>query len=193
MDWNRPRKEVGQTKCMRKMTATLLILFAFAGAIPYTWSKLPRLEATALDGSRLVLPDSVGTRIALVGFAYRRDSQEELNSWLVPFRSEYMPADGFLACEVPMMGPRIPGVLRGVINGGMRRAIPRESWRWVAPFYGNIDEYSKRLGVSDRSRVQMLLLDGSGVIRWHAAGPADSTGLAGLMRAVAELAAGGGE
>jgi hypothetical protein len=157
------------------------------------WVRLPRLEATALDGSTLVLPDSAGGSIALLGFGYKRESQDDLNSWMEPFRAEYIPADGFLACEVPMMGTRIPGLLRGVINAGMRKAIPRESWRWVAPFYGNIDEYSKRLGMSDRTRVQMFLLDGSGVIRWHAAGTADSARLAGLMRAVAELAAGGGE
>ena len=178
---------------MKKLAAFLLIWAATAVAAPVIGERLPRLEAGALDGSRPVLPDSAVGNIALLGFGYKRESQDDLNSWLVPFRQEYASAEGFRAYEVPMMGTRIRGVLRGVINGGMRRAIPRESWRWVAPFYGNIDEYSKRLGVSDRSRVQMFLLDGSGVIRWHATGRADSTRLAGLMRAVAELAAGGGE
>jgi hypothetical protein len=178
---------------VKNMAIALLVLLAAAEATPMMWVRLPRLEATALDGSRLVLPDSVAANITLVGLAYQREAQDDLNSWLEPFRAEYIPADGFLACEVPMMGTRIPGLLRGVINGGMRKAIPGESWRWVAPFYGDIDAYSKRLGVTDRSRVQMLLLDGSGVIRWHAAGTADSARLAGLMRAVAELAAGGGE
>jgi len=155
--------------------------------------KLPRMAAPALDGRQLVLSDSVSGSITLVGFAYRRESQADLGSWLDPFRREFLPADGFRACEVPMMGPRIAGLLRGVINGAMRKATSRERWRWVAPFYGDVDGYSKQLGVDDRSRVQMFLLDGSGVIRWHAAGRADSTGLAGLRFAVAKLAAGGGE
>jgi|GEM_PF-1964716 len=144
-------------------------------------------------GSRLVLPDSAGGNITLVGFAYKRESQDDLSSWLLPFLQRFEPAGGFRAYEIPMMGPRIPGLLRGVINRAMRNAIPEPDRRWVAPFYGDIDAYSKRLGVSDRSRVQMFLLDGSGVIRWHASGAADSTRLAGLMRAAAELAAGGGE
>jgi hypothetical protein len=91
------------------------------------------------------------------------------------------------------MGPRIPGLLRGVINRAMRSAIAQESRRSVAPFYGDINAYSGRLGVEDRSRVQMFLLDGSGVVRWHAAGRADSNGLAELGFEVAKLAAGGGE
>jgi hypothetical protein len=178
---------------VKNIAVALFFLLDLAGSAPVMWARLPRLEATALDGSRLTLPDSVAARITLVGFGYQREAQKDIDSWFEPFRREYSSDGTFRACEVPMMGTRIPGLLRGVVNGGMRRAIPRESWRWVAPFYGNIDEYSKRLGVSDRSRVQMFLLDGSGVIRWHAAGSADSTRLAGLMRAVAELAAGGGE
>jgi hypothetical protein len=161
-----------------------------AVAAPILWLKLPRLEATALDGSRLVLPESVATNITLVGFGYQRQSQEDIDSWLQPFRREYMPAEGSRACEVPMMGPSIPGLLRGVINAAMRRATPPEERRWVAPFYGDINDYSRRLGVTDRSRVQMFLLDGSGLVRWHASGRADSTGLAGLRLEVAKLAAG---
>ena len=164
-----------------------------AVASPIMWVKLPRLEATALGGSRLVLPDSVAANITLVGFGYQRQSQDDLASWLDPFRREYASADGFRACEVPMMGPSIPGLLRGVINAAMRNATPLEDRRWVAPFYGDIDDYSKRLGVTDRRLVHILLLDGSGFIRWHAAGRADSTGLAGLRLEVAKLAAGGGE
>jgi hypothetical protein len=164
-----------------------------AFAAPIMWVKLPRLEATALDGRRLVLPDSTAANIALVGFGYQRQSQDDLASWLDPFRREYASADGFRACEVPMMGPSIPGLLRGVINAGMRKATPLQQRRWVAPFYGNIDDYSERLGVTDRSQIQVFLLDGSGVIRWQSSGRADSTGLAGLRLEVAKLAAGGGE
>lgn len=178
---------------MKNIAITLFLLLTVAVAAPIMWVKLPRLEATALDGSRLVLPDSTAANIALVGFGYERQSQDDINSWLEPFRKEYMPADGFRACEVPMMGPSIPGLLRGVINAAMRNATPLAERRWVAPFYGDIDDYSRRLGVTDRSRVQVFLLDGSGIVRWHASGRADSTGLAALRFEVAKLAAGGAE
>jgi hypothetical protein len=178
---------------MKRIVVAVLVLAALANATPTIGGRLPRLEVGALDGRRLVLPDSAGGNITLLGFGYKRESQDDLNSWLVPFRQEYPSSKGFRAYEVPMMGPRIPGLLRGVINMAMRNAIPKESRRWVAPFYGDIDDYSKRLGVEDRSRVQMFLLDGSGVVRWHAAGRADSTVFAGLKLEVAKLAAGGGE
>jgi len=178
---------------LKNIAIALFVLLAVARATSIMWVRLPRLEATALDGSRLVLPDSVAASITLVGFGYQRQSQSDIDSWLEPFRKEYLSADGFRACEVPMMSPSIPGLLRGIINGAMRKATAVAERRWVAPFYGDIDDYSSRLGVTERSRVQMFLLDGSGVVRWHAAGRADSTRLARLRLEVAKLAAGGGE
>ena len=174
---------------MKKLAGFLLIWAATSVAASVIGEKLPRLEAGTLDGHRLVLPDSAAGNIALVGFAYQRESQEDLNSWLQPFRQEYMPADGFLTCEVPMMGSRIPGLLRGVINAAMRRATPMETRRWVAPYYGDIDGYSRRLGVTDRSQVQMFLLDRNGLVRWYAAGPAVGGALEELRFEVAKLAA----
>lgn len=155
--------------------------------------RLPRLEAGTLDGRRLVLPDSAGGNIALIGYAYKRESQGDLDSWLVPFRQEYALANGFRAYEIPMMGRKIPGLLRGIINRAMRNATPKENRRWVAPYYGDKDDYSRRIGVTDRDRVQMFLLDTAGLVVWHASDRADSAGLARLRFEVARLAAGGAE
>ena len=183
------RKPV-KSEQVKYIVSLVLALAAAAVAASAIGERLPRLEAGTLDGRRLVLPDSAGGNIALLGFGYRRESQDDLNSWLVSSRQEYPLAKGFRAYEIPMMGRRIPGLLRGVIKRAMRNATAKESRRWVAPYYGDTDDYSRRLGVTDRSRVQMFLLDGSGVVRWHASGRADSAGLAGLRLEVAELAAG---
>lgn len=174
---------------MKGIVDGLLVLTALANAAPTIGARLPRLEAGALDGRRLVLPDSAGGNITLLGFGYERESQDDLNSWLVPFRQDYPSADGFRAYEIPMMGRRIPGLLRGFINRAMRNAITDPNRRWVAPFYGDIDDYSRRLGVTDRGRVHVFLLDRTGRVRWYAAGPAAGNALAELKLEVEKLAA----
>jgi hypothetical protein len=174
---------------VKYITPLVLALAAATVAASAIGEKLPRLEAGTLDGRRLVLPDSAGGNIALIGFAYKREAQDDLDSWLVPFRQEYPLANGFRAYEIPMMGRKIPGLLRGIINMAMRNATAKDNRRWVAPYYGDINDYSKRLGVTDRSRVQIFLLDGSGIVRWHAAGPAVGSALEELRVEVAKLAA----
>jgi len=176
---------------VKQLAAFLLIWAATSVAAPVIGERLPRLEAGTLDGRRLVLPDSAVGNIALLGFGYKRESQDDLNSWLVPFRQEYPPAEGFRGYEVPMMGPRILGLLRGVINRAMRNAIARPNRRCVAPYYGDVDDYSRRLGVADRSQVQILLLDQNGLVRWYAAGSAVGNALEELRLEVEKLAAEG--
>jgi hypothetical protein len=150
---------------------------------------LPRLEAKAFDGRPLVLPDSAAGSITLVGLGYKRESQDDLSSWLLQFGKEYRPEDGFRAYEIPMMGKRIPGVLRGIINTAMRNVIPRDKRRWFAPYYGDIDDYSRQLAITDREKVHMLLLDRAGTVRWQTAGRADSSRLAELRSEITRLLA----
>ncbi|MBM3321859.1 hypothetical protein FJY69_00020 [candidate division WOR-3 bacterium] len=172
-----------------KLVSTVSVAVAFACAsVPPLGEPLPRLEATAFDGRTIVLPDSAAGYVTLVGFGYSRESQDDLSSWVLPFAKEHKPADGFHAYEIPMMGRNIPGLLRGIVNRAMRNTIPKEMRPWFAPHYGDIDDYSRRLRITDRSRVQIFLLDHSGVIRWHAAGRADSAGRDRLRQALASVA-----
>lgn len=172
---------------MKRALLTIVVVSAVcSGAVG---TRLPRLEAKAFDGSTLVLPDSGLGSITLVGLGYKRELQDDLSSWLLRFGREYRPENGFRGYEIPMMGRRIPGVLRGVINAAMRNVIPKDKRRWFAPYYGDIDAYSRQLGITDREKVHMLLLDRSGVVRWQAAGRADSTRFAALKTEIARLSA----
>ena len=89
------RKPV-KSEQVKYIVSLVLALAAAAVAASAIGERLPRLEAGTLDGRRLVLPDSAGGNIALLGFGYRRESQDDLNSRLVPFRQEYPLDRGFV-------------------------------------------------------------------------------------------------
>ena len=169
----------------------VLLLGAMVAAVSTTsvGQRLPRIETRAFDGRQLVLPESATGSITLVGLGYKRESQDDLSSWLLQFGKEYRPEDGFRAYEIPMMGKRIPGVLRGIINTAMRNVIPRDKRRWFAPYYGDIDAYSRQLGITDREKVHMLLLDRTGAVRWRTSGRADSSRLSELRSEITRLLA----
>jgi hypothetical protein len=150
-------------------------------------TRLPRFEARTLDGRLLVLPDSAAGRTTMVGFTYRRELGEELSKWLTEFARKFPDSVGFLGYEIPMMGRRIPGVLRGVISSGMKRAIPPERHRWYAPFYGDAEQYAAAFGMNDRSTVHVALLDREGLVRWRFNGKPTEAAFAGLESAVAKI------
>jgi hypothetical protein len=166
----------------------LAVVPAAAGIIPESLaSRLPRIEARTLDGRLVVLPDSALGRTTLVGFAYRRELADDLSRWSTEFARRHADTSTFHGYEVPMMGSRIPGIVRGIINSSMRRTVPRERHRWYAPFYGDAGQYAAAMGVADRSVVHVALLDRNGLVRWRFKGEPTDAALADLAAAVAEL------
>ena len=152
-----------------------------------TMMRLPELKVGALDGTKTVLPDSAFGYITLVTFGFQRESQDDLNTWLFPFAKEFSDSARYNYYEVPMMGTRIPGILRAVINRGMRRGIPKDKHRKVLPYYGDINSYAKKLEMIDRTQVHVFLLDQKGLIRWRAQGRATDEGLKQLRKIAQEL------
>ena len=156
-----------------------------ASAVPESLARrLPRLDAHTLAGRDLVLPDSCAGRVALVALAFRRELAAEVDTWAVEFARRHPEADGFRCYEVPMIGNRVPGFLRGVISAAMRRAVPRDRRGSYAPFFGDAVKYAADFGITDLSVVHVALLDRRGLVRWRASGRPTAAALAALDTAI---------
>ena len=149
--------------------------------------RLPEIKVGALDGSKIILPDSAFGYITLIAFGFQRDSQDDMNTWIIPFAKEFNDSTIYNYYEIPMMGTRIPNILRGFINRGMKRGIAKDKHRKVLPYYGNIDKYAKELAMNDRTQVHIFLLDIEGMIRWQTQGPATEETMNELKTTVQEL------
>lgn len=151
--------------------------------------RFPRLEAEALDRSRVVLPDSTAGYVVLLGFAFRRAVQDDLSSWLLPYLKEFGDDRRFLAYEVPMMGTGTAvRLMRGTIDRGMRRSIPGQRHRFVLPFYQDYGDFAAELDMDDRSVVHLFLLDREGRIRWRSEAAPRGEDLVALLQLARTLA-----
>lgn len=153
------------------LTAAVLVLVVVAeAAVNITGMKLPELKDKALDGAVVSLPGDVKGYVTVVAFAFKRESQADIDGWLAAAPKELEDARRFRMYEVPLMGGGLVRLLRGTINNGMKGATPPARRRYIVPFYGDIDSYARKLGMDDRSAVYVLLLDRQGIIRWSASG-----------------------
>jgi hypothetical protein len=161
------------TAVMKHRTITVLLLAAGAlalaqpGAPPDTAparTRFPRLELAPLAGSRILLPDSMRGRVFWVVFAFRRQDQSVIDTWL-PWLDRARAEDStsrFL--EVPLMGPSIPRLLRGVISAGMKVTVPADRHAHLAPYYGDFEPLADELGMADRATVHIFLVGPDGLI-----------------------------
>ncbi|MBN2537272.1 hypothetical protein JXB37_03235 [candidate division WOR-3 bacterium] len=166
---------------MRHGTIAVLLLaagglaLAQPGAPPDTAparTRFPRLELAPLDGSRTLLPDSLRGRVFWVVFAFRRQDQSVIDTWL-PWLDRAGAEDSTSRFfEVPLMGPSIPRLLRGVISAGMKVTVPADKHAHLAPYYGDFEQLADELGLADRAKVYIFLVGPDGFIAGRTEGNA---------------------
>jgi hypothetical protein len=150
--------------------------------------RFPTISTEALDRSKVVLPDSASGSVTFVYLAFRRQDQGQISTWLEPLEREFGGRPGFRFYEIPMMGTSIRGAARGFINSAMATVIPRDKRRWFAPYYGDFRPIATELGITDRTRIHLFLLDQAGLVRFRFSGPATAVSLAALIAAADSLA-----
>jgi len=136
---------------------------------PIIGMAFPNLEAETLSGEKIVYPDSVKGKVTLLVLAFERQTQDKVDSWLGPFIGQFAEQDRAGFYEIPMLAGRWK-LLSGIIDGGMRRGVPRDRHDHVSTFYGDVDRYCRQLQIGDKSDGYVFLLDRDGVIRWRSNG-----------------------
>jgi len=142
--------------------------------------KYPTLTTDSLAGTKVTLPDSAKGKVTLVVMSFKRDSQSQNDSWLVPFEKEFGQQEGYFFYEVPMIRRRFV-FMAPLIDSGMRAAIPNEKHKNVITFYGNVDPYKQALKIEDIYLGYAYLLDREGIIRWQGQGLAKAEDIKALI------------
>jgi len=99
-----------------------------------------------------------------------RNHQSLVDSWVPWFEGRAAVDPGLRFYELPTIG-RIWAPVRNFIDGGMAAAIrvPAILQRTLT-IYGDVNRVIRPLGIEDRSTIALLLVDGSGHVRWRGSG-----------------------
>lgn len=146
----------------------------------------PSVLARDLQGLHVRLPGAFHGERNIVLIAFYRRHQALVDSW-VPWLEERAAADPDLRFyELPTIG-RIWAPMRNFIDGGMAAAIrePRILERTFT-IYGDVRHVTRPLGIEDRSTIALVLVDGSGIVRWSGAGGFDPNVAQDLLRAMSD-------
>lgn len=149
----------------------------------------PSIVAEPLDAEskedRVRIPEDFSGKPLLLLVGYVQDTQFDIDRWLFGALDADLNVE---LREVPAargMGARLAS---GFIDGGMRRGIPKAEWGAVTTTYGpTAESIAEVTGTESPRNARVILLDGSGVIRWfHDQGFSAGTLIA-LREALAKL------
>ena len=145
---------------------------------------LPSLEAKTLSGEPARLPAQAQGHAALLVIGFSKAAAKTTRLWVEGCRSEVSAgaAEPRVYCFDVRMLEGVPGLLRGMVERGMRSGFPAELQRQTLLVYKDNDAWRERLGVVDDKTAYIVAIDARGYVRGAATGPFTSTELERMMR-----------
>lgn len=149
--------------------------------------QFPNLQATNLNGDRLMLPADFAGQYNLLLIAFQQWQQSSVDTWL-PFAEQLEDnLPDFHYYELPTIR-KLNFLARSFIDAGMRAGIPDQDIRGrTITLYLDKGEFRRRLNIQDETHIHLLLVDRKGNILWRGRGEYSLAGADSLLKQLAEI------
>jgi hypothetical protein len=147
--------------------------------------KIPAMTGIDLLGEDRPIPDSFKGELNIVTFAFEREQQANVDTWIPSAEALVDEIDGLDFYEIPLIYEMNP-VMRGWVNNGMRSGIPGERARErTITVYTDRDEFLNMMDMTTET-IYTLLVNREGSILWREEGDMTDEKLASLKQAIAD-------
>src|SRR5690606_25307868 len=159
---------------MRPLTLILLFLLALpcwvAGQV--VGKQFPAMEAETIEDAKVMLPADVAGKYTLLGLAYSKKSEDELNSWFQPVFEKFIQKNKGLfeafGYDVHVyFVPMFTGVSAAAAEAPEKKAlnaIDRNSERYILLYGGELKRYKAELDLEKKVSPYFCVLDDGGKI-----------------------------
>jgi hypothetical protein len=147
----------------------------------------PAVSGNSLMKRKFSLPADFEGELNVVLIAFKRNQQDDVDTWTPHLRALAANHPGLKVYELPVL-PRSITIMRGFIDGGMRSGIPDTAVRATTiTLYINKTPFKKSLDIRSEEHIEVVLVDRKGVIHWRAQGLFDEAALTTLEQALATV------
>lgn len=148
--------------------------------------RFPEVEGTNLEGEHFRLPADFKGELNVVLVAFKREQQEDVDSWTPFLRTLAGRQRDLRVYELPTLGRRYR-LMRPFIDGGMRRGIPDSTVRAATiTLYIDKGPFRDALRLPTEDHIYVLLVDRRGRVLWRGEGRFTQSLGAALARRSAE-------
>jgi hypothetical protein len=122
----------------------------------------PSLIAETLTGKIINFPKDTKGKATIICIAFSDKAQPIADEWTKAIIAK-QPEKDFNYFEIPMLKKGLK-IMRGMIDGGMRKGIPKNLHNNVATYYGTLTDYKAKLIMPNDDNVYLFMLDSEGKI-----------------------------
>lgn len=125
----------------------------------------PSVQGKSLDGEETKIPEVFKGKKVILVLAYKQDAQFDVDRWGIGFFTSSLSLPPIY--EIPTIPGLIPSLFKESIDGGMRKGIPKESWKDVITVYGSDGgKLTEWTGTENPNNARVVLLDEEGRVLW---------------------------
>ena len=144
---------------------------------------IPQMVGKDLMGDDRPIPNSFEGNLNIVTFAFEREQQENVNTWIPHAEAMEQEFRSVRFYEIPLIY-EMNAFMRGWVNNGMRSGIPSEKARErTITVYTDRDKFLDMMNMQTDS-IYTLLVNKDGKILWRASGDATDEKIAALRKAI---------
>ena len=173
------------------MWKALLVVAMLTSASPIvaqqpTVAVIPAASGTTLSGDKVSLPQDLHGRPGVLILGFTQASREQATAWGKRLAVDFHDAPEIHFYETPMLAG-VPRLLRGMVLKKIAGTVSENGKHHFLPLYDHEAEWRSAVQYSQPADAYVLLLDGSGNIRWRTQGALSEAADAELQRRLQAL------
>jgi len=158
------------------MKRLIVILFVLAGlnSTAQIGEIFPSVSGTTLTKKALNIPGDIQGKYSLVGLAYSKKSDEDLQTWFQPTYAVFLDPQALFTYDVnlyfiPMVGG-VNQIAAESVEKQLKAGIDTKLHENVLFFKGNLSDYKKTLKLEEKDKPYFFILDEKGKIVYATSG-----------------------
>lgn len=157
---------------MRLVVIAILTSVVFGVNAQVIGKKFPEMEAETAEDKKVKLPGDVGGKYTLIGMAYSKKSEDELNSWFQPVFQKFLQKTtgvlaGFSYDVNVYFVPMFTGVNAAATGTAKKKALKNidpQLLPYILFYRGELKPYKEALDFEKRDIPYFFVLDPQGKI-----------------------------
>lgn len=138
--------------------------------------EFPKLTGTTLSGESVSIPASTNGKVTLLGVAYSKKAEEDLETWLDPVYNKFIAKTGMMdglfdvhMFFVPMFSGATKSAQQTIMNN-MKKSTPKDAQPHVLFFNESAEDYIEPCGMQDKKVPYFFVLSPTGQVIYSTSG-----------------------
>lgn len=161
---------------MKQLIFSSWLVFSVCSLMAQTGKQFPELKGEFLNGKTHTLPAATNHQAVLIGLAYSKKAEENLETWFQPTFDKFVLKKGLFDGTYnvnPVFVPMFTGFNKAaekLVSKALTENTPKEFSENVLVYRGPLEPYKTELKLTDKTNPYIFLVDKSGKILYQTYG-----------------------